>query len=76
MFECHIEDFGMCQRATVRLKFCEMLGQCDSAELVACGKFDYGNVLIYLQKVVMYLCFFWPSKVEYIRSSERDLNWL
>ena len=25
----------MCQRASGRLKFCEMLGQCDSEELVA-----------------------------------------
>jgi hypothetical protein len=32
-----------------------MLGQYDSAELAACAKLDYGNVLIYRQKVVFLL---------------------
>lgn len=50
-------------RAILRLKFCEMLGQCDSEELAACGKFDCGNLLVYRLKVERHLCFFWPSNL-------------
>jgi len=40
----------MCQRAIGRLTFCEMLGQCGSEELAACGKFHCGNVLVLRMK--------------------------